>query len=129
MSATTPLVATPSCAATKMVPMSRLPAMRRWKVGSGISTVASWSWPKPAVPLASSTPMTRQLIWPTRIGWSSGSPAPKSVERTVWPMTQTLPPERASCSEKARPRVTSQLRAAKYSVSVPVTSAVRLSAP
>ena len=41
--------------------------MRRWKVESGITTMLSWSWPKPDVPLLSSTPMTLQLMRLTRI--------------------------------------------------------------
>ena len=86
-----------------MLSTSRLPAMRRWKAASGISTTLSWSWPKPEKPFGSSRPMTRQLILPTRTVEPSGSPAPKNCWRTVSPSRQTPAPLRTSDSLNSRP--------------------------
>ncbi len=80
---------------TAMEPTARalawlLPSTFFLAVLSGISTVSSWSWPKVVWPLRSSTPMTPKGTFLIRMIWPSGSPSPKRLLATVWPMSATL---------------------------------------
>ena len=87
------------------------PVSLRWSVVIGVKISSSWSLPAGLRPLAASTPMTRSRSGSTRIVWPSGfGSSGKSLERTVWPMTQTSAASAVSSGVKKRPEVVFQSR-------------------
>jgi hypothetical protein len=119
---------------TAMEPTARalawlLPSTFFLAVLSGISTVSSWSWPKVVWPLRSSTPITPKGTFLIRMTWPSGSPSPKRLPTTVWPMSATLAAPSTSSWLKRRPSVTSHSRAMKNSPVTPCTLVAQLRLP
>ena len=110
-------------AAARMVLTWSSPTSLRCSVVIGVKISSSWSAPAGLRPLAASTPTTRRRNRSTRIAWPSGLGSPgKSLDRTVWPMTQTSAASSVSCRVKKRPEVVFQSRTAWRSDTVPLSS-------
>ena len=60
-------------------------------------------------PFGFSSPTTSQANWPTRTSSPTGSMLPKSLLRTVSPITHTALPARSSASLNVRPFASTQL--------------------